>query len=133
MVQPGILIWLQQSCRNCIGTARASRNDGCWPDAADTRCLPSGHDQGKTGHPLQGSIWIANDPETDMVLINRESGCVSVAWMKPRVPIEPDFASCVGSDTRCALQKDKFSQGIPLDEKLQERPKDKERAQTARH
>ena len=49
----------------------------------------------------------------------------------PKDPIEPDSAFCVVPNRRCAMQKDKSSQGIVLDEKSQEQPKDKERAQTA--
>jgi hypothetical protein len=51
----------------------------------------------------------------------------------PRVPVESDFACCVGSRHEVCNAKGKFSQGILLDEKSQEQPKDKELAQTARH
>jgi hypothetical protein len=50
---------------------------------------------------------------------------------KPKVPVEPDSAFCVVADRSHAMQKDKSSQGIVLDEKSQEQPRDKERAQTA--
>jgi hypothetical protein len=43
----------------------------------------------------------------------------------------PTPPSALVSDRRFAMQKDKSSQGIVLDEKSQEQPKDKERAQTA--
>jgi hypothetical protein len=49
----------------------------------------------------------------------------------PRVPIEPGSVFCVVPDRRYAMPKDKSSQGIVLDEKSQEQPKDKDRAQTA--
>jgi hypothetical protein len=49
--------------------------------------------------------------------------------------LPPNLTShlALAPDTRCALQEDKSSQGILLDEKSQELPKNKERAQTARH
>jgi hypothetical protein len=49
----------------------------------------------------------------------------------PKLPVEPESAVCVDPDRRCAMQKDKSSQGIVLDEKSQEQPKDKARAQMA--
>jgi hypothetical protein len=50
---------------------------------------------------------------------------------KPVSSFEPASDFCVGFRQEAAMQKDKSSQGIVLDEKSQEQPKDNERAQTA--